>query len=133
MGSVDKMKNKKSLPYGFVFEHLAATEPYTKPMFGHTAVYVGEKIVLFLIDQPGNPDNGICLATSAEHIPSLCRSIASLKHLEAYGPEATNWRLIPSSSPDFEEDALRACEMILSGDIRIGRVPKGRKKIKKRS
>jgi hypothetical protein len=35
--------------------------------------------------------------------------------------------VLPVDATDFEEAALRACDLILAGDTRIGKIPKGRK------
>jgi hypothetical protein len=90
-------------------------------------------MVMFLVAKDGDPDNGVCLATSAEHIPSLKKDFPSLRHLEAYGAAATDWRLLPVDSEDFEESVVRACELILKNDPRIGRAPKGSKRTAPRS
>lgn len=37
------------------------------------------------------------------------------------------WQLLPAHAPDFEESALRACQLIAECDPRIGEVPKPRK------
>jgi hypothetical protein len=97
-------------------------------MFGHHAIYVGERIVLFLVERPNNPDNGVCLATTAQSIPGLLADFPCLRPLDAYGPTATDWRLIPCDAEDFEESVARACELICQGDPRIGRIPKSRRK-----
>jgi hypothetical protein len=39
------------------------------------------------------------------------------------GKDVTGWQVLPAEAPDFEEAALRACELILTGDPRIGKVP----------
>jgi hypothetical protein len=31
--------------------------------------------------------------------------------------------VLPADAPDFEANALRACELVLAGDPRIGKVP----------
>jgi hypothetical protein len=36
-------------------------------------------------------------------------------------------------APDFEEAALRACELIVARDLRIGKVPKSRAKKSKQA
>ena len=41
------------------------------------------------------------------------RSVAALG-------EATGWQNLPVDSPDFEEAVMRACELALAGDRRIG-------------
>jgi hypothetical protein len=51
-----------------------------------------------------------------------------LRPLHAYGPAATDWRLLPADAADFEGSVVRACELIVLGDPRIGRVPKGKKR-----
>lgn len=117
-------------PYEFLFDHLTV-DFRVKPMFGHHAVYVGDRLVLFLIDKPNEPDNGVGLATTAENIPALAAEFPSLRHLLTYGPEATDWRLLPADADDFEESVVRACELVSAGDPRIGRVPKSRRRARR--
>jgi hypothetical protein len=95
-----------SLPYDFFFDYLPEDRIEIKKMFGHNCVYFDGLMVMFMIAKDGNPDNGICLATSKDHIASLSKEIKSLRHLESYGPDSTDWRLIPADSNkflDFEE------------------------------
>jgi hypothetical protein len=117
----------RRIPYEFLFDHLATVDFSVKPMFGHHAVYVRDRIVLFLIDRPKEPDNGVCLATTAATIPSLCAEFPSLRHLQTYGPDATDWRVLPADAVDFEEAVVKACELISAGDPRIGRTPKSKR------
>jgi hypothetical protein len=35
--------------------------------------------------------------------------------------------VLPAAASDFEEAALRACELVLARDPRIGKVPKARR------
>ena len=35
----------------------------------------------------------------------------------------TGWQVLPTDAEDFEEAALRACELVLARDPRIGKVP----------
>ena len=66
------MKKKKPIPFNFVLEELDPVAPYTRPMFGCTAIYVGNKIVLILRQkEPTDKDSGIWLATTQEHHESL--------------------------------------------------------------
>jgi hypothetical protein len=123
------LKPKKRIPFEFVLELLAPLEPQTKPMFGSHGVYVGEKIVFILRDRESWPqDNGLWLCTQAEHHESLRKSFPTMHHLELFESGPTNWQVLPSSSPDFEEKATLACELVLKGDERIGRIPASRKK-----
>lgn len=113
-----------------VLEHLEPLSPVTKPFFGCTAVYVADKIVLILrnkIDEPGS--NGVWLATTYEHHESLQRDFPSMRSIGVLGPGTTGWQLLHVGDADFEESVTRACDLILSGDPRIGKVPK-RKSIK---
>src|SRR5690242_18906868 len=124
----------RRIPYEFIVDHLIDVDASIKPMFGHHAVYVGDKIVLFLIDRPDEPDNGVCLATTADSIPLLQPEFPNLRHLYSYGPTATDWRLLPADSDDFEASVVRACELICQRDPRIGREPKsGRRKAGRRT
>ena len=46
------------------------------------------------------------------------------------GKKVTGWQVLPADDPDFEEAALRACELIVAGDPRIGKVPARKQKPK---
>ncbi len=122
-------KKKKPLPHPFVLDALEAAHPETRPMFGCTAVYVGEKIMLVLRDKGGaDPDCGVWVATTLDHHESLRRELPSLRSITVFGSGVTGWQVLPSTSPDFEDEALRACEMILAGDVRVGKIPGEKKK-----
>jgi hypothetical protein len=129
---VTKLKPRKRTPYVFVMDALAGVEPRTRPMFGCTAVYVREKIVLILREKGGaraDADDGVWLATSKEHHESLRREFPSMRSVRLLGNgRPTNWQVLPAEAPDFESAALRACELVAAGDPRIGRVPKSRRK-----
>ena len=116
----------KHVPHEFVLEALADLEPHTKPMFGFVGVYIGEKMVLVLAERENSPkDNGIWLATFIEFHAGLKQELPSMRSLTTFGGDGpTNWQVIPTSSPTFEEESLRACEMILANDPRIGKIPK---------
>lgn len=118
------IKKRKRAPHEFVLDALAPLAPRTHPMFGCLAVYVGEKIVLFLREKPSYPeDNGVWLATQIEHHASLRREFPNMRSIRVLGKDPTGWQVLPVDSPDFEEAALRACDLILAGDPRIGKVP----------
>jgi hypothetical protein len=120
-----RAKPRKPIPHAFVLEAIAPLSPFTRPMFGCIAVYVGEKIVVILREKPGNADtdNGVWLATTQEHHESLRREFPNMRSIRVLGKEVTGWQVLPTDAPDFEEAALRACELILAGDPRIGKVP----------
>ena len=47
----------------------------------------------------------------------------NMRSIEVLGKAVTGWQVLPADAPDFEEAALRACELVLAGDPRIGKVP----------
>jgi hypothetical protein len=119
---------QKPVPHAFVLDALASLSPRTRPMFGCMAVYVDERIVLVLRDKPEAPDdNGVWLATTCEHHESLRREFPAMRSIGVLGKPVTGWQLLPADAPDFEQAALRACELIENHDLRIGKVPKQRK------
>ncbi len=121
------MKRSKPAPHAFVLDAIAAMSPRTRPMFGCLAVYVGDKIVFALRDKDSAAaDNGVWLATTAEHHESLRGEFPHMRSIQVLGKGVTGWQVLPAEAPDFEEAALRACELIAAGDPRIGKRPKGR-------
>lgn len=123
-----QVKKRKRPPFEFVLDALLPVSPWTRPMFGCLAVYVEEKIVLLLRDRADWPsDNGVWIATSADHHESLRRELPPMRTIRLFGIKQTHWQVLPSDAPDFEESALRACELICFCDPRIGRVPKSRR------
>lgn len=101
-------------------------------MFGCLAVYVEEKIVLILRDKAASSvDNGVWLATTVEHHESLRGEFPSMRSIELLGKKVTGWQVLPLDAPDFEESALRACELVLARDPRIGKVPRSYRNLRK--
>lgn len=126
-------KPRKPIPHAFVLDAISALSPYTRPMFGCLAIYVKDKIVLILRDKPTNTaDNGVWLATTQEHHESLRREFPNMRSIWVLGKPVTGWQVLPVDAPDFESAALRACELVLAGDPRIGKVP-GTRRSKSRS
>ena len=85
MNRFSSRKSKKQIPFDFVLDLLEPLSPVTKPFFGCTAVYIGEKILLILRDKIVEPAaNGVWLATIRENHASLrcdfpfMRSISTL-------------------------------------------------------
>lgn len=96
-------------------------------MFGCLAVYVREKIVLILRDQRDKTeDNGVWLATTEAHHESLRRDFPHMRSIQVLGKSVTGWQVLPADAPDFEEAAVRACELIVARDPRIGKIPGAR-------
>jgi len=97
-------------------------------MFSCLGVYVGPKIVFALRDRPTETqDNGVWLATTVEHHDSLRLEFPNMRSIKVLGKEVTGWQLLPAGAPDFETAALRACELVIARDPRIGKIPKPRR------
>jgi hypothetical protein len=121
-------KQRKVVPHEFVLDALASLSPRTQPMFGCLAVYVQDRIAVILRDKrDGTADNGVWLATTPEHHESLGREFPNMRSIQVLGKKVTGWQVLPADAPNFEESALRACELIVGGDPRIGKVPGARR------
>ncbi len=120
---------KKPKPHAFVLDAVGGVITRTKPMFGSLALYVNERIVLILRDKrDGSVNDGVWLATTAEHHASLKREFPNMRPVVLPVGELGDWQVLASDTPDFEEAALRACELVLAGDPRIGKVPKSNRR-----
>jgi hypothetical protein len=103
-------------------------------MFGCLAVYIGDRIVFFLRDKPGaSPDNGVWLATTEQHHESLRREFPNMRSIQVLGRKVTHWQVLPADAADFEEAALRAADLVLARDPRIGKIPQSRRTSTKRA
>jgi hypothetical protein len=117
-------KQRKIVPHAFVLDAISSLSPKTRPMFGCLAVYVEDKIVLVLRDKrTETADNGVWLATTEEHHKSLRRDFPNMRSIRVLGRNVTGWQVLPADAAGFEETALRACELIVARDPRIGKVP----------
>lgn len=120
-------KIPKTIPFNFVIENLFALDPIIKSMFGAYAIYVGNKIVLILRDKK-DEDSGVWIATVPEHHASLKKEFPIMRSIKIFGSGETAWQVLPMEEDDFETSVNRACDLILKGDIRIGKIPKPKKK-----
>lgn len=138
-----KPARRKSGPkFPFILEELLdsnlASRVRTRPMFGSHAVYVDEKIV-FILRQKDNPetlrDNGLWVASVPPHDDSLRRDFPALRPIELFAARGrkgfTGWQNLPDTDDGFEETALAICRLLISGDPRIGKVPKSSSKPKR--
>jgi hypothetical protein len=133
-GDARVIKKRKQVPYRFVLDALEPLWPWTRPMFGCLAIYVDGKIVLILRDKAASPeDNGVWLATTEEHHESLRGEFPSMRSIRLLGKKVTGWQVLPADAPDFEEAAVRACELVLARDPRIGKVPGSRRRANART
>ncbi|HEY1802216.1 MAG TPA: hypothetical protein VGG46_14925 [Terriglobales bacterium] len=125
---------RKAIPHEFVLDALAPLPFETRPLFGTLAVYVNDKIVFALRDKrdAAADDDGLWLATTKEHHKSLRQDFPNMRSIRVLGKKVTGWQLLPADAPDFEESALLACEFVIAGDPRIGKVPASRRASKVR-
>jgi hypothetical protein len=121
------VRKTKAISFEFVLDELAGVEPWTRPMFGCTAVYVEEKIVFILRDKKDR-DDGVWIATTKEHHVSLRRELPNLRSITVLSVGESGWQVLPVDAEDFEESVLLACALVRAGDLRIGKVPKPRRK-----
>src|ERR1700730_4518943 len=114
-------KKRKSIPFEFVLDELADLDPWTRPMFGSTAVYVGDKIVFIVRDKNRKDrDDVVWVATTKEHHDSLRRELPTLRSIAVFGVGETGWQVLPIEAPGFEESVYRACALVRARDERIG-------------
>lgn len=127
------MKKQASIPFPFVLDELDSLNPRTNPMFGCVGIYIGEKIVLALRSKDSYiDDNGVWIATKPEHHEGLKKILPSMRSIFVLGGgNETNWQIIPEQADDFEESVMEICALIKKGDVRIGNIPKSKKKKKK--
>ena len=115
------------VPFQFVIEELLPIRPTIKQMFGFTHVYLDERLLCSLrnsIKQPAT--NGMWLYTTVNDLESLAKEFPNLPRHCLWRSKGNAWVVLPSKLSDFEEYAFKACELILRGDRRIGRLTRGR-------
>lgn len=117
------MKPSFSLPFPFILDEVGALRPTVKRVFGNTNVYVGEMLLFCLRDDPKRTGtNGMWIFTTTEHVESLAREFPDLSRRQIWRSGKNCWIVLAARLECFEEYALRACELMLNGDRRIGRV-----------
>src|SRR5215203_4941333 len=110
-------------PFPFVLDELQPIRPRVKRAFGFTYVYLDDKLLCGLRESEKMPStNGLWLFTTTEHVDSLGREFPDLpkRYLWRSGKKA--WVILSSRLELFEEYAFKACELIVNGDRRVGRV-----------
>lgn len=110
-------------PFPFILRELLWLRPIVKQIFGFTHVYLDEKLLCSLRDSPKQPaTNGMWLYTTVEHLESLGREFPQLPKRYLWRSGRNGWVILASKLENFEEHALRACELIMNGDHRVGRL-----------
>lgn len=120
---------KRHSHFQFVLDELLPLRPAVKQMFGFTYVYLGERLLLSLRESRRQPQyNGVWLYTEAAHIDSLRGEFPLLPRRRFWksAKSGSGWVILAAATEEFEEYAFRACELILAGDRRIGRLTRGR-------
>ncbi|MFB9841700.1 hypothetical protein [Mucilaginibacter ginsenosidivorans] len=116
----------KVIPFDFVFDYLPHNV-VTKSMFGMQYIYLGTKLMLMLRKSVKEVEmNGVWVATAKEHHQSLEKDIPAMVGYVLDNGEIyeSNWRLIKDDRDDFEEAAIKVCELIARSDPRIGKLTK---------
>jgi hypothetical protein len=119
------VSTKRQASFHFVLDELLPIRPIIRQMFGFTYVYLDEKLLLSLRESVKQPQyNGVWLYTEAQHIESLRREFPQLpkRCFWKSRKSGSGWVILSSQLEDFEEYTYRACELILRGDQRLGRV-----------
>jgi hypothetical protein len=107
----------------FVLDELEPLRPDVRRMFGFTYVYLAERLLVALRESARGPRfNGVWLFVEAAHVESLRGEFPQLPRRCFWKSGKNGWVILLSELEDFEEQAYRACELILAGDRRIGRV-----------
>ncbi len=133
---------RKTFEFPFIFDELENSRVgpriFTRPMFGCHAIYVDEKIVLIMRkkeDRKRQPDNGLWVVVRSEFIEEIRKDFPNLQPIEMFahlkGQALSKWLNLREDDPQFEEDALRICQLVIQEDPRIGKVPQKKKKTKK--
>ena len=110
-----------------MIDELTSIRPTIKHAFGFTYVYLDDLLLCGLRNskkQPGS--NGIWLFTTVEHSESLIQEFPQLSRRNLWRSGKNAWIILPSRLGEFEEYAFKACELILNGDRRIGRLSRCR-------
>lgn len=106
---------------------------FSKRMFGGLAAYLHDKMVLVLVENPGDKEyrnkkfdfdiwNGVLLPTEREFHQSLKQDYPNLIQHPVLG----KWLYLPMDSEEFEESLLKISEFIASKDPRFGVFPKNK-------
>ena len=115
--------SKNSVPFSFVVDELASLRPTIKPAFGFTYLYLDDRLLCGLRDsnkQTGS--NGMWIFTTTENLESLGKEFPQLSRRYLWRSGKNAWVILPSRLAEFEEYAFKACELMLNGDKRIGRL-----------
>ncbi len=110
------------VPYDFVLKELYPLRPKIKKMLGGYGLYVNKKFILFLREREEQIEfNGVFVGTEPQHFAALQQEIHHSKMDFDFDGSKDSWIFISEDLDDFEEKMKKACEMIKSGDERMGK------------
>ena len=117
------LQSKKQVPFPFIIDELESLRPTVRSVFGFAHVYLDDKLLFSLRDAPTRTgSNGMWLYTTTEHADSLAAEFSDLPRRQIWRSGKKAWIVLATRLGNFEEQAFKACELILRGDQRIGRV-----------
>jgi len=115
--------DKQQMPFPFVLEELAPLRTIIKRVVGFTYIYLDDKLLCALRASAKQPNsNGMWIFTTTENLESLAKEFPQLSKRYLWRSGKNAWVILPSKLEDFEEYAFKACELMLDGDRRIGRL-----------
>ena len=127
-------KNYTRLPFPFVLDELASIRPTLKRVFGFVYVYFDDRLLCGLRNSENQPNtNGIWLFTTSECVDSLMAEFPGLSKRQVWRSGKNAWIVLAARLAQFEEFALKACELMLNDDKRIGRIKRVRPRSKLQS
>jgi len=120
-------RNTNPLPFPFVIDELSPLRLNVKRVFGFTYLYLDEILLCALRDNAKKPNsNGMWLFTTLDYVEQLGKEFPELPKRYLWRSGRNAWVILPSRLEQFEEYAFKACEMIMNGDRRIGRVSRAK-------
>jgi len=110
------------LPYDFILRYLYPVRPQVRKMLGCYGLVAENKLIILLRERENQPEfNGVFIATKPEFYDELTQELhSSNMEFDLDGAPHT-WLFISEDLPDFDEKIKKACELIKSGDVRIGK------------
>ena len=116
-----------ALPFPFLIDELSPLRLTVKRVFGFTYLYLDEILLCALRDNAKKPNsNGMWLFTTLDYVEQLGKEFPELPKRYLWRSGRNAWVILPSRLEQFEEYAFKACEMIMNGDRRIGRVSRAK-------
>ena len=115
----------KQTSFQFILDELEPIRPNITRAFGFIYIYLDDVLICCLRASEKAPNtNGMWLFTTTEHVNSLGSEFQDLPRRYLWRSKPNAWVVLPSRLEHFEEYAFKACELMLNGDRRIGRVSK---------